>query len=106
MKTELVLFGKHFNMASRAQRRRLVVCFYSFFLILIALSWRASPSGYGASFVEIEFVIFVAPILGGYFARIGVISEGRGLVEPFRPQKVLKYPESASLLRPSTLLHQ
>jgi hypothetical protein len=104
MKTKLVLFGKHIDMATRTRRRRLVALFYGVFGALLVMSWM-TPSHTGGGFLTIEFTLFVGPILGGYFARIGVISEGRGLVEPFQPQKVLKYPDSASLLRPSTLLH-
>ena len=59
----------------------------------------------GSGFLTIEFTLIIGPILGGYFVGIGVLSGRSGLVEPFKAQKTLKYPESASILRPSTLLH-
>jgi hypothetical protein len=104
MKTKLVLFGKHIDMATRTRRRWLVALFYGVFGALLVENWMIG-SHTGGGFLTIEFTILVGPILGGYFARISGISGGRGLVEPFRPQKILKYPESASFLRPSTLLH-
>jgi hypothetical protein len=103
MKSELVLFGKHINMASRSRRRRLVVVFYGVLGALLVASWLMG-SHIGGGFITIEFVLFVGPILGGYFARVSGISGGRGLVEPFEAQKVLKYPKSATILRPATLL--
>jgi hypothetical protein len=104
MKTEIVLFGQHFNMASRARRRRLVAVFYGVFGVLLLANWMFR-SHTGGGLLTIEFTILVGPILGGYFARIGFLSAGRGLVEPFRAQTVLKYPDSATILEPSTLLH-
>jgi hypothetical protein len=104
MKTKLVLFGKHIDMATRSRRRWLVAIFYGVFGALLIRGWVLG-SHTGGGFLTIEFTILVGPILGGYFAHISGISGGRGLVEPFRPQKILKYPESASFLRPSTLLH-
>jgi|SRR5580692_7142541 hypothetical protein len=104
MKTELVLFGKRFNMASQIRRRRLVVVFYGIFGALLIANWLMG-SHTGGGWITIEFTLLVGPILGGYFARIGVLSQGRGLVAPFEPQKILKYPKSATILKPSTLLH-
>ncbi|MGD0733380.1 MAG: hypothetical protein ABR956_19105 [Terracidiphilus sp.] len=95
MKTELVLFGRHFKMASRARRRRLVVIFYAAFAALISASWFIDPSGYGAAFLTIEFTIFVGPILGGYlcgwFKPFNV-----GLVTPFGGNEVLRYSAKKS----------
>ncbi|MDR3773225.1 MAG: hypothetical protein P4L26_07755 [Terracidiphilus sp.] len=103
MKTELVIFGMRFGMATRARRRLLVMMFYGVFGGLLLVSWlRGSHTGGG--FLTIEFTLLVGPILGGYFTRIGVLAQGRGLVELFEPRKVLKYPDSATILRPSTLL--
>jgi hypothetical protein len=104
MKTELVLFGKRINMAPRTHRRWLVGAFYGIFGSLLLESWFIG-SHTGGGFLTIEFTLMVGPILGGYFAGIGVLSGRAGLVEPFKAQKTLKYPESASILRPSTLLH-
>ena len=91
-------------MATQARRRKLV--FGSFYGAYRG-DCPASLKGFkpGGGFVTIEFTILVGPILGGYFARIGILSTGRGLVAPFEPQKVLKYPGTATVLRPSTLLH-
>jgi hypothetical protein len=103
MKTELVLFGKHFNMAPRARRRRLVVAFYGVFGALLLAGWLMG-SHTGGGFLTIEFTVLVGPILGGYFAGVGTLSGRPGLVAPFGRQKTLKYPDSASILRPATLL--
>jgi hypothetical protein len=106
MRTELELFGRRISVATRARRRRLVLLFYGVFAVLLVASCLGgfmSPGGSG--WATIEFTILLAPILGGYFARIGLLSSGRGIVAPFKPQKVLRYPASASLLRPESLLH-
>jgi hypothetical protein len=103
MKTELVLFGCHFKMALRTHRRRFVVLFYGVFGALLLMSWlRGSHTGGG--FWTIEFTLLVGPVLGGYFGRISTLTGGAGLVEPFKAQERLKYPDSASILRPSSLL--
>jgi len=90
MRTELVIFGRHFKMASRARRRQLVLIFYAAFASLITASWWIDPSGYGGAFFTIEFTIFVGPFLGGYlcgwFKPFNV-----GLVKPFRGNEILKY---------------
>jgi hypothetical protein len=95
MKTELVLFGKHFKMASQARRRRLVLIFYAAFAALIAASWFIDPSGYGSGFMTIEFTILAGPILGGYlcgwFKPFNV-----GLVQPFGGNEILKYSAKKS----------
>jgi hypothetical protein len=95
MKTEIVIFGMRFSMAQRARRRLLVLMFYGLFGGLLLVSWL-SKSRTGGGFLTIEFTLLVGPILGGYFTRIGVLARGRGLVEPFEPQKVLKYPSTAT----------
>jgi hypothetical protein len=90
MRTDLILFGKHFKMASRTHRRRLVLLFYVVFAALISASWFIDPSGFGAGFFTIEFTIFVGPILGGYlcgwFKPFNV-----GLVKPFGGNEVQRY---------------
>lgn len=104
MKTELAIFGMRFGMATRARRRLLVMMFYGVFGGLLLVNWlRGSHTGGG--FLTIEFTLLVGPILGGQFTRVGILAQGRGLVEPFEPGKVLKYPDSATVQRPSTLLH-
>lgn len=104
MKSELVLFGQHINMTPRVNRRRLVVLFYGIFGALVLANWmRGSHTGGGLW--TIEFTVLVGPILGGYFAGISVLSGRARLVEPFTARKTLKYPGSASVLKPSTLLH-
>jgi hypothetical protein len=39
MKAELLLFGMHFNMAPRANRRRLMALIYAAFAALMAAGW-------------------------------------------------------------------
>jgi len=104
MKTKLVLFGVHIDMAPCMRRRRLVVAFYALFGSLLLASW-AKGSQTGGGFLTIEFTLLVGPLLGGYFAGINALTGKTGLVEPFEPRKTLKYPESASIFRPSSLLH-
>jgi hypothetical protein len=104
MKTELVLFGMRLNMASRVRRRWLVVLFYGVFGALLLLSWMRGART-GAGFLTIEFTLLIGPILGGYFAGRRGLFGVSGLVAPFVPRKTLKYPDSASILRPHTLLH-
>jgi hypothetical protein len=103
MKTELVLFGKRLNLATRAQRRRLVVIFYGIFAALLLASWalRSNTSG---GWITIEFAILVGPMLGGHFAGAANLFGRTGLVEPFTNRKTLKYPGAANVARPSSLL--
>jgi hypothetical protein len=39
MKSELVLFGRHIDMALRARRRRLVLAVFGIFAALMAAGW-------------------------------------------------------------------
>jgi hypothetical protein len=91
MKAELVLFGKHFNMASRARRRRLVILFYAAFAALILATWLVDSSGYGSSFFTFQFTILVGPILGGYLC--GWFKPFKtGLVRPsFGNEMIVRY---------------
>jgi hypothetical protein len=82
MKTELVLFGKHFSMASRIRRRCLIILFYGAFACLLAASW-AMGSQAGAGWVTVEFTVLAGPILGGYFYGSLNLFGTTGLVEPF-----------------------
>jgi hypothetical protein len=95
MRTELVLFGRHYKMASRTRRRRLVLIFYAAYAALITASWLIDPSGYGAAFMTIEFTIFAGPLLGGYlcgwFKPFNV-----GLVNPFGGNEILRYSAKKS----------
>ncbi|MGA2650320.1 MAG: hypothetical protein ABSF28_07345 [Terracidiphilus sp.] len=103
MKSELVLFGQHINMAPRVNRRRLVVLFYGIFGALLLANWFMGLHSDGA-YWTVMFTLLVGPILGGYFSHVGNLGR-RGLVEPFKAERVLKYPESVSILKPSTLLY-
>ena len=102
MKSELVLFGMHLKMASRRSRRQLVTVFYGAFAGLLATSW-SKGSHTGGGFLTIAVILLIGPLLGG-FAGSSIFG-GPGLVGPFDGRKRLKYPASASFLRPSTLLH-
>jgi hypothetical protein len=104
MKSELILFGQHINMAPRTNRRRLVGLFYGVISALLFGSLiRGSHTG--AGFWTVEFIILLAPVLVGTFSGIGILTGRRGLVEPFEARKFLKYPDTASVLKPSSLLH-
>jgi len=104
MKTKLVLFGKQIDIASRARRRWLVSVFYGVFGALLLVNWLKGSHTLGG-FLTIEFTLLIGPVLGGYFAGSSNLFGRAGLVGPFTARKTLKYPDSASILRPSTLLH-
>jgi hypothetical protein len=104
MKTKLVLFGKHFDMAPRRHRRWLVAVFYGIFSALLLANWLMGSQTKGGS-LTIWFTLLLGPILGGYFAGSSNLFGRAGLVEPFIVRKTLKYSESASILRPASLLH-
>jgi hypothetical protein len=83
MKTELVLFGRHIDMASQARRRRLVMIVYGTFAALMAAGWILDRWGLWGSIL----IIFSAPsiarlVFGGY----GV--HGTGLIKPFLGNEV------------------
>jgi len=78
MKTELVLFGTHINMASQGRRRRLVVVVYAGFAALMLAGWLIDRWHLWGAIL----IIFVAPnvsrmVIGGYGAL------GKGMVKPF-----------------------
>lgn len=102
MKTELKLFGLRLNVAPRRNRRRLVVLFYVVLAALLIVSWLKVPHS-GGGWIALEFTLLFGPILGGYFGRSALFGV-RGIVEPFDGRRQLKYPASASVLRPSSLL--
>jgi hypothetical protein len=78
MKTELVLLGRHINMASQARRRQLVVVVYSGFAVLMLAGWLIDRWRlWGAT-----LIIFLAPnvsrmVFGGYGTQV------KGLLKPF-----------------------
>lgn len=80
MKTELVLLGRRYNVASRARRRKVVIAFYAVFLALLVASWTKGGVSSGGWFT-IEFTVLIGPILGGYLSKTLFCSEG--IVEPF-----------------------
>ena len=93
MKTELVLFGRHFNMDSQARRRRLVVLVYAVFGALMGVGWffdRWHLFGSMLIFFPVSYVSRL--VLGGYGA------EGKGMLKPFLGNAVreryLKDPNS------------
>ena len=82
MKTKLTLFGRQFDMASRARRRKLVVFIYLGFAALILVGWALDRWGVlGAGLILFSSYISKL-ILGGYG------TEGRGLVKPFLGNEV------------------
>jgi hypothetical protein len=83
MKTELVLFGRHIDMAAQVRRRRLVVIVYGIFAALMASGWFLDHWGLLGSIL----IIFSAPsisrlVFGGYGAA------GKGLIKPFLGNEV------------------
>jgi hypothetical protein len=68
MKTEFVLFGKHFNMASQDRRRRLVILIYAGLAVLLFLA----TCGYANLLLILAFVI-VARLLGGRSYKCGLL---------------------------------
>jgi hypothetical protein len=80
MKTDLVLFGKRFDVASRARRRRVVITFYAVFAVILVAAWLSGDDPGGGWFTA-AFTILVGPLLGGYlsFNLFG----SKGLVDSF-----------------------
>lgn len=94
MRTEITLLGWRFNTAAQTRRRCLVALFYGSFAALMIISWIADASGHAAGFWGIEFTIFVAPILGGYFSGLGVRSFSPGIVNPFDGNETIRMSSS------------
>ena len=83
MRTELVLFGKHFNMASHVRRRRLVLAVYAGFATLMLVGWFIDRWHlWGACLVIFGTSYVRRLVLGGYGA------EGKGLLKPFLGNEV------------------
>jgi hypothetical protein len=87
MKTELVLFGNRFSMASQIRRRRLVIVFYGIFGALLVAIWLTGSHG-GPS-LTVWFTLIVGPLLGGYFGGSFNLFGIVGLVEPFSGRKTI-----------------
>jgi len=78
MKSELVLFGQHINMASQARRRRLVTIVYGIFAALMVAGWFLDRWGLWGSTLIIFSSSYIAKLVfGGYGAH------GKGLIKPF-----------------------
>ncbi len=93
MKTELVLFGKHFDVASQVRRRRLVVLVYAIFAMLMVAGWFIDHWHlWGSVLIFFPASYISRLVLGGYGA------EGKGMVKPFLGNEVreryLKDPDS------------
>jgi hypothetical protein len=76
MKTELVLFGAHFNMAPRARRRFLVVFVYAGFAAMICESWMSDRWHFSSIWIFLLPFWVNRLVLGNY-------ESGGGLVDPF-----------------------
>jgi hypothetical protein len=100
MKTELRLFGRQIQVATKAGRRRLVALFYGAFAGLMLLSWFADATGHSASFWTAEFTILVSPLLGGYLSGWRTPFSA-GLIKPFGGNELIRY--SSTLSRNSIL---
>ncbi len=78
MKTELVLFGRHFDMALQARRRRLVVLVYAVYGAVMGAGWFIDHWHAIGSGLTIFVLSYVSrAVLGGYGA------EGKGMIKPF-----------------------
>jgi hypothetical protein len=92
MKAELLLFGMHFNMAPRTNRRRLVALIYAAFAALMLAGWFLDHWhvwGLGLIIMTASYVGRL--VLGGY----GVA--GKGMVKPFLGNEVrARYLENPS----------
>jgi hypothetical protein len=83
MKTELVLFGRHIDMASQVRRQRLVVLVYGVFAALMAAGWFVDHWRVFTGMVIIIFCfLYRSSVLGGFGA------EAKGLIKPFLGNKV------------------
>ena len=76
MKTELVLFGTHINMATRRRRRALVVLIYAGFAALICGSWLSDHWHFSCIWLLIVPLWVNRLVLGHY-------DSGGGLVDLF-----------------------
>ena len=94
MKTDLVLFGKHFNMASQVRRRRLVVLFYSGFAALMSAGWFLDHWHVVSPTLIIISASYVRSLVLG-----GLGAGGKGMIKPFLCNEVraryVKNPNSS-----------
>jgi hypothetical protein len=94
MRTELILFGNHINMASRARRRRLVIAVYTAFAALMLAGWFLDRWRLWGALIIIVFVPKASSmVFGGY----GVWS--KGMLKPFLGNEIhsryIKNPNSS-----------
>jgi len=82
MKTELLLFGKHINMASQERRRRLVTLIYTGLATLMAACWFLDHWRLSTVTIILSASYISRLVLGGYGA------EGKGIIKPFLGNEV------------------
>jgi hypothetical protein len=83
MKPELVLFGKHIDMATRRRRRALVLAIYGGFTALIVGLWFFDRwHVFGSTMILFTASYVSRLVLGGYGAQ------GKGMVKPFLGNRV------------------
>lgn len=80
MKAELVLLGRHINMAHRRHRRTLVALIYAEFTVLITWSWLSDRWHHSCIW------ILLAPLWVNRYV-LGCYDSGGGLVDPFVSKK-------------------
>jgi hypothetical protein len=92
MKADFVLLGRHFNMAPRINRRRLVTLIYAAFAALMAAGWFLDHwHVWGLALIVMPASYVGRLVLGGY----GVA--GKGMVKPFLGNEVrARYIENRS----------
>ncbi len=92
MRAELVLLGRHFDMASRAQRRMLVVSIYAALALLMSLFWMLDHWRVTGVYMIFATILINRLVLGGYNTG--------GLIKPFNG----KAPHGAGTPAPFLLL--
>ena len=92
MRAELVLLGRHIDMASRAHRRALVVSIYAAFALLMSLFWMLDHWRVTGVYMIFATILINRLVLGGYNTG--------GLIKPFNG----KAPRSANVPPPFLLL--
>jgi hypothetical protein len=83
MKTDFVLFGKRFNMASQSRRRRLVALVYAGFAVLIAAGWSLDRWRlWGAMLIILPAPYVARNVFGGFGPG------DKGIIKPFLGNEV------------------
>jgi hypothetical protein len=83
MKTDLILCGKHFNMATKARRRRLVVSVYVGLAALVLAGWFLDRwQVWGCCLILSSTTFIYCFVLGGFGAL------GKGMIKPFLGNEV------------------